>query len=285
MLLPIAQLSAAPQGPASRTLPSMAAYGWLLWLLCIVSGCTTPSATSRLPARPFDFQQDTFAFTNELRWIYKVDPITGEQSWSKRPETPAYSLRCFVMTQRARQFWWHARFDASQPPGTEAEERRRVRSVLARSDCRASEPEERLVIPGYESLREFSRARGLLLQEECGEAWRSYVQRGHWRMVFPFARAGQAATAKQLEARLRSGTPCVVHVVRFPSLKINHALLLFDVSQRGDTLVYKVYDPNTPGHPIELVYHPATRRFELPTTEYFVGGFVNVYEVYRNWMY
>jgi hypothetical protein len=104
-------------------------------------------------------------------------------------------------------------------------------------------------------------------------------------MVFPFHRSGQQRTAGLLEARLRQGTPCAVHVVRFPSLKINHALLLFDVGHQGDTTVFQAYDPNTPSAPIELLYHPDSKRFELPTTQYFVGGFVNVYEVYRSWIY
>jgi hypothetical protein len=217
--------------------------------------------------------------------VYTIDPATGSQSWTKRPEKPAYSLRCFVMTQRARQFHWHARFDPAQPRVSEAEERERVRRITRRSDSRVGRDESRVSIPGYADLREFSRERGRLLQEECGGAWRSYVQRGHWRMVFPFSRAGQQRVAEHLEERLQGGTPCAIHVVRFPSLKINHALLLFDVTRGDESVVYHAYDPNTPSRPIEVRYSLRTKRFEMAATEYFAGGFVNVYEVYRNAIY
>ena len=262
--------------------------GMLILFLALVGmmlGCSTTAVSNGPVARRFDFQRDTFSFTNELRWVYAIDPATGSQTWTKRPDKPAYSLRCFVMTQRARQFHWHARFDPSQPRGSEAEERERVRRITRRSDSRGRTDESRVIIPGYADLREFSRERGTLLQEECGGAWRSYVQRGHWRMVFPFSRSGQQRVAEQLEARLLEGTPCAIHVVRFPSLKINHALLLFDVVRVGDSVVFHAYDPNTPARPIEVTYSLGTKRFEMATTEYFVGGFVNVYEVYRNAIY
>jgi len=265
--------------------PSSASFVLLVVSLWAFVGCTTRSRPVAPVHDRFVFHRDTFAFTNELRWVYSTDPMTGQQSWAKRPEKPAYSLRCFVLCQRARQFWWHAEFDPTLPRNVEAKERQLVRSVIRRSDFRDSAETPRVKIPGYSSLREFSSARSQLLQEECGDAWRSYLQRGHWRMVFPFNRSGQQRTAELLEARLSQGVPCAVHVVRFPSLKINHALLLFDLTHQGDSIVFHAYDPNTPSVPIELLYHPDAKSFELPTTQYFVGGFVNVYEVYRGWIY
>lgn len=258
----------------------------LLWVwVGLTLGCSTSTVRTTGSIRRFDFQRDTFNFTNELRWVYSVDRTTGSQTWTRRAEEPAYSLHCFVMVQRARQFYWHAQFDPTRPRGDEETERRGVRSVIQRSDFRSSPGRTPVTIPGYADLREFSRERGGLLQEECGGAWRSYVQRGHWRMVFPFSRTGQQRVAERLEARLLGGTPCAIHVVRFPSLKINHALLLLKVSRAGDSVIFHAYDPNTPARPIELNYSTQSRRFELPTTEYFAGGFVNVYEVYRNAIY
>ena len=253
-------------------------------LLLAGSGCASrsPQAGSN---RPFDFRRDTFAYTNELVWAYSINPETKEQSWHLRNKSPEYSHHCFVMVRSARQFWWHARFDPARPTADEAAYRRLVEEVIRRSDMGGSPEERRVVIPGYAGLREFSAAHPKLLQEECGGAWQSYFQRGHWRMVWPFSRSGQESNALRLRERIEEGIPCVAHLVRFPSLKINHAVLLHAVRAESGRLVFSSYDSNDPGGPVELVYLEKERRFEFPTTGYFVGGEVKVYEIYRNWIY
>jgi hypothetical protein len=199
---------------------------------------------------------------------------------------PDYSHHCFVVVRAARQFWWHARFDPSLPRTDTAAYRRLVREVVSRADDAVSPFDQRVVFPGYANLRAFSAEHGPILQQECGGAWRSYVQRGHWRMVFPFSRSGQAANAADLKRRLEAGIPCVVHVVDFPGLKINHAVLLFAVkAEPNGDLVFQAYDPNTIAHPEELRYSAHESQFRLPTNRYFVGGEVDVYEVYRGWFY
>ena len=70
------------------------------------------------------------------------------------------------------------------------------------------------MIPGYENLRTFSEARESLLKETCGGQMQSYVQRGHWRMILPFARNGQEEEA---EALLVAGEPDLgVDLVKVP---------------------------------------------------------------------
>ncbi len=255
---------------------------FLLTMLVLV-GCASPLPVKE--GRRFDFSKDTFAYANQLVWEYEVHPETGEQSWHKRAVPPEYSHHCFVVVRSARQFWWHAAFDPSLPRTNDIAYRKLVRRVVHATDDSVSPPEQRVVFPGYGSLRDFSADHARLLHSECGGAWQSYVQRGHWRMVFPFWRSDQEARAEELQERIEAGIPCVVHVVAFPSLKINHALLLFDVKAVDGTLVFAAYDPNTPEHPEELVYSLADRQFIFPTNLYFVGGKVNVYEVYRNWIY
>lgn len=253
-------------------------------VLLASGGCA--SRRSGLAANlPFDFQRDTFAYTNELVWAYRINPETKEQSWHLRNKSPEYSHHCFVMVRSARQFWWHARFDRSLPPVDGESYRRLVEDVIRRSDRRGSPEDRKVVIPGFDGLRAFSLAHPKLLQEECGGAWQSYFQRGHWRMVLPFARSGQQAMASRLHERIAGGKPCVVHLVKFPSLKINHAVLLHGVRSETGKLVFSSYDSNDPGQPLELVYWEEERRFEFPVTGYFVGGEVNVYEIYRNWIY
>ena len=236
-------------------------------------------------ARGFDFQRDTFAFANETRWRYAVDPATGRQVATPRVPVPDYMLHCFVVVRAARQFWLHACFEPALPAPDEATCRGLIRAVVSRSAQTASEAGAKVVIPGYASLREFSLAREALLKTGCGGAWRSYFQRGNWRMIYPFWRAHQASEAARLAAALTGGAPPIVHVQRFPQLTINHTLLLFGALETPLTVEFRAYDPNVPEREIPLTFDRATRTFTLPPLPYFAGGRVDVYEIYRGWFY
>ena len=236
-------------------------------------------------ARAFDFHRDTFAFANETRWSYAVDTVTGRQVATPRPCEPEYSLRCFVVVRAARQFWLHARFEPARPAPDEATCRGLIRAVVGRSAQTASGSGAKVVIPGYASLREFSVAREALLKAGCGGVWRSYFQRGNWRMVLPFPRALQASEAACLAAALRGGALPIVHVLRFPQLTINHTLLLLGALETPGAIEFRAYDPNLPEREVPLTFERATRTFTLPSLPYFAGGRVDVYEIYRGWIY
>ncbi len=154
---------------------------------------------------------------------------------------------------------------------------RRVVSTSPRKDLSES---SKVVIPGYANLREFSRDAERVLKEECGSFWESYFQRGHWRMILPFSRAHQRDTADQLMSVLRQNRPPVVHVACFPSLRINHGLLLFAFEETESQIRFAAYDPNYPEQPTTLTFRRDTSRFELPGNTYFPGGRVSAYEVY-----
>lgn len=256
----------------------------LLLALLLTGGCATSRPVRVADARPFNFQTDTFAYANGLVWEYGFD--ASGQWVSKRREPPAdYTHHCFVVARSAKQFFLHARFDPALPPPDDAACRRLIRQVTARSARDGSAPEDKIVVPGYASLRAFSGAREALLKAECGGAWQSYFQRGHWRMVFPISRRHQAAIAQQLLSSATARQPAIVHVVRFPQLTINHALLVFAAQETETGIVFRAYDPNVPERELALTYARATRTFTLPTLHYFAGGRVDVYEIYRGWIY
>ncbi|HRT57818.1 MAG TPA: hypothetical protein P5038_14420 [Candidatus Paceibacterota bacterium] len=274
----------------SGFLPRLVRDGGLWSLLAalavFLSGCAAPRATG--PAvtapRPFQFERDTFAFANELVWEYFYDQ-EGNWTTQKQSPKPSWSHRCFPMTLAARQFFNGARFEASLPPTNGPAYRRLVRQVLKTNPRHPPPDAARVVIPGYASLREFSAAHAPLVQEACGGAWRSYVQRGHWRMVFPFSRSHQEQTALSLLSRLSNEGPRIVHVLRFPKLTINHALLIYAARETPERIEFLAYDPNQPDAPAPLTYDRACRRFHFPPNRYFPGGRVDVYEVYHRWNY
>jgi hypothetical protein len=250
--------------------------------LCVGSGCVG-HVPLPIRARHFAFDADTFSFVNETVWEYHFDRTTGARWWFERDPPPRFALRCGPMVRATRQFFASARFDPTAPPVDEAVYTRLVREVMATDPRRPAE--RSIVIPGYADLRRFSADHERLLQANISGAWTSQLQRGNWRMIFPFSARHQAETADRLRAELARGWPPVVHVVRFPSISLNHIVLVYDVEETPAELRFVAYDPNEAAVPIVLTYDRVTRRFSYPQTPYFPGGPVRAYEIYDGLLY
>lgn len=249
------------ESPAARATP-------------MTRGRSQPGLTRR-----FEFDRDTFAFANELVWEYRLDPVTGRMRTLRSDPPPTYAHRCFVMVRSARQFFHHAHFEPEAPRVDATIYRRLIRAVVARDPRRPAPDGGRVAIPGYAGLRAFSEAQAALLKAECGGAWQSYCLWSHWRMVFPFSRRHQARLAGQLAAGVERAP--IVHLVRFPSLTINHGIVLFAAGETSLGARFAAYDPNVPAQPAELTYDAAQRTFFFPRNHYWAGGRVDVLEVYR----
>jgi hypothetical protein len=272
----------AEHGTLNIERQSFAAFFACAALLISLCGCACHHPF--IGSRPFDFQTDTFSFANQLVWEYHYD-ANGKWVHHRREPAPDYHQHCFVVARSARQFFDNAKFDPSQPVADEKTYRHLIDKVVSMDPANPPPDSKKIVIPGYVNLREFSAAQEYLLKNECGGAWQSYVQRGHWRMIFPFSRANQKSTAERLLADLKQNRPPVVHVVRFPELLINHGVLVFGAKESEKEIVFSIYDPNKTDGPRTLNYDRATRTFTFDTNDYFPGGRVDVYEVYRSWNY
>lgn len=236
--------------------------------------------------RPFTFGHDTFSYRNDLVWEYVFDDAAGRTSHRTKEVKPDYTHHCFVVARSARQFFQFAKFDPARPQADDATYRKLINQVVERTPGRnLKEDDERIVIPGFTNLFHFSIGKRKLLQEEGGGAWRSYFQRGHWRIMLPFSRGGQEAEARVLMEQIRNHRPPVVHLVKFPQLTINHAVLLFDVRESERTIEFITYDPYEAEHPVTLTFDRATKQFRFGRNPYFIGGQVNVYEIYRGWLF
>jgi hypothetical protein len=254
---------------------------WIPALVALaLAGCAELGFHRAGYERRFAFERDTFAFANELVWTYRAD-ANGEWHSVRRTPAPSYAHRCFVLARTARQFFQHARFEPAAPAPSDDALRALVRRVARTSPRVHSRDADRVAIPGYASLRALSDARPDLLRDEMGGALWSYVERGNWRMVVPFTRAHQAREAADLVEALDRRRPVVLHLVRFPRIAINHAILVYDYRDAGPELHFVFYDPNAPSAPSVLRYERAARTFELPRNAYFEGGRVDVYEIYH----
>jgi hypothetical protein len=244
----------------------------------------TAKEVSRAPRR-FDFMRDSFAFANELVWEYRMDATTGKMTFGRRNPKPEYAHRCFALARVARQFFYHARFAADQPVATGEIYRQRVRAVIGRHPQTPCKSGEQIVIPGFAGLREFSRAQEKLLKTGCGGAWRSYFLRSHWRMIFPFSRAHQTRTAGALAAALKKNHLPIVHLVKFPALTINHAIVLFGVTETARGWEFESYDPNNSESPEQLTFDRASQTFFLSANACWPGGGLNVSHICRSWFF
>jgi hypothetical protein len=256
----------------------------LICLTALLCSCASPQKAVSQGERHFDFQKDTFAFPNELVWEYFYDD-KGNWTSKRRSPAPDYWLHCFVLARSTRQFFLNARFEPQWPPAGDKAYKRLIHRVVSSNPRKSLPEEEKVVIPGYPDLRTFSQDHAELLKAECGSAWESYVQRSHWRMLLPFTRHEQSNMAEQLVEALKPKAPIVVHVVRFPQLSINHALVLYDVQETEREIQFTAYDPNQPEGPTTLTYERDTRTFLLPANHYFPGGRIDVYEIYHKWDY
>jgi hypothetical protein len=236
-----------------------------------------------LPTRPFQFDRDTFTFANELIWEYEFNPVTGAMKTHPCDPPATYTHRCFVLVRAARQFFYHARFEPGQPVAEEQTYRQLIREVVSRNPRRASP--HKIVIPGYDCLRAFSRAQAALLKAGCGRAWQSYFIRSHWRMVAPTTRGQQEQMACQLLQAMRERPAPPVHLYCFPSLRINHGILLFGATESDRDIQFDAYDPNVPEHPVKLIFERAARTFTFPRARYWPGGPLNVFEQYVGGLY
>jgi hypothetical protein len=245
-------------------------------------GCAPGSVFVRPPAaappRSFRFATDTFAFINESHWRYVTDPATGERVWSGQPVY--FALHCAGVVRAARQFLVNARFDPTAAPVDDATALRLAREVMARAPRSTLPTKPPIVIPGYTGLRDFSAAHEQVLKDEMLRDWRSVLPRGDWRIVVPSTPAGQARTADALYREVRAGTPAIIRVFRFPVMTINHAVLLYDATERDGDLEFTAYDPNDVAGPIVVRFDRTAGTFLFPPRDYFDGGPIKVYEIY-----
>lgn len=251
--------------------------------LAVGGGCALQGAPPAGTPRPLRFPADVFAFANETVWEYHRDETSGRQWWTQREPRPPFSLRCGPMARAVRQFFTNARFDPAAPRLDAAGYEPLVRAVMA-SDPRRDRAEP-VVIPGYADLRTFSTDHAGLVQQHISGAWTSQLQRGNWRMIFPFPRGHQEATLRRVREGLAAGRPPILHVLRFPNITLNHMIVVYAAEETPAEVRLFAYDPNDAERPVVVRYDRAARLFAYPQTPYFSGGPIRAYEIYDGWLH
>ena len=231
--------------------------------------------------RPFRYDTDTFSFANETVWNYVNGSVQSESS-HPRDRKRDYTRRCFVVTRAAIQFWKFARFDPGAAPLPRDQLAARIRDVTKRSVwLPALPPRERTVFPGYASLREISAADPGIFQANIGLGWPVYFRAGNMPIVAPVYRETEARLNDEIFHDLQLNWPTLVWLYNFPSLNMNHVVVVISGEREQGRFHYQVYDPNYSAAPKKLDYDAATRTFSYQPTFYFKGGTVEARAIYR----
>jgi len=202
------------------------------------------------PAPALRFGVDTFAFANENRTIYRGKP-------------DLYPNWCFVMARAVTQFYRFAHFDPAAPRLTANEYTERVRHITTRATWRAPlPPDERIVIPGYGSLNEFSRAEERAVKAGLEGRFMSWIHWTNWRVVFPMPRAQQEGVARETVAELQSGRAVQWLITNLPVIELNHTVIVYGYRADNPQLIeFIIYDPNEPAVPGTIRFDARARRF------------------------
>ena len=197
----------------------------------------------------FAFHRDTFAFPNEIRAL------------AEERDDP-YANYCFVLARGLRQFFLFARFDGAAPMLDRAGYVARVRQVVARPPWRTALPiDERVMIPGYASLREFSQAQESAVKEGMGGRFWTFLHWTNWRTLFPMSRGHQAGVLDEIQRELAVGRLVQLLITNWPILELNHTVVVFASRVHGARVDLAIWDPNEPARPGVITFDGARGTF------------------------
>jgi hypothetical protein len=240
--------------------------------------CALVTFGSTASSKVFDLQTDTFHFSNQTYFDYKVASDREIIILRRKGKVPDYSRHCFQLCRGVLQFDTFADFRPDLPPVSEEEYAKLVREV-SRIPAWSAPPRNKVVIPGYPDLDSFSASHALTIQKNLGVWWPSYFRIGNWRIVLPVTRSSQAKVAAWLQSELDKQRIRAVYITRFQP--INHCLAVYRYEQRPDgDLVFFVYDANQAKKIVHLTYRAADRSFYYDRTWYYIGGLVSVLPLY-----
>ena len=237
-------------------------------MLILATACATVPVASTTGPPPFRFTADTFAFKNDIR--------------ERDPDKPdLYANYCFVLARGVRQFFQHARFDPAAPRLSAPEYVARVRAIAARPVWEPALPsEERVVIPGYGNLREFSEDQEAAVKEGLGGRFWTWVHWTNWRVTFPVTMGGQADVAEEITREIDHGRLVQLLVTNWPTPELNHTVVAYVATDRADRVDFTVWDPNEPTAPGTVTFDRIAQRFWATDVYATRPGPIRVFRMY-----
>jgi hypothetical protein len=197
----------------------------------------------------FSFETDTFAFAN----------LIG----ARHPNAPdIYAHYCFVLARGVRQFTQFARFEPALPKLDRGGYIDRVKRVVARPARAAALPlDDRVVIPGYANLREFSRDEESAVKEGLGGRFWTWVHWTNWRVMLRVDGEHQEKVVHEIMDGLREGRLVQLLVTNWPKPELNHTVVVYESRPVAGGIEFLVWDPNNPDGPGIMTWDSSARTF------------------------
>jgi hypothetical protein len=241
-------VSARPLGHVAlrRWIPVLLGFATLLGCAGSLPAALPPDEAASVG---FSFPADTFAFPNQVR---ALNPGAAD----------LYANYCFVLARGLRQFFEFARFDPEAPRLDHDAYVLRLHQVFERGPWVSELPTaERVVVPGYPDLREFSRAEEGTVKEALGGRFWTLVHWTNWRVTFPVTRSGQETVARESMDEIRAHRLVQFLVTRWPTTELNHSVVAYAFQTTDGTTEFTVWDPNDPAEPGIISFDWSSRRF------------------------
>jgi hypothetical protein len=238
-----------------------------------VEPATSVTRAERHAAVPgFAFASDTFAFPNDIR--------------ARHPDRDdLYANYCFVLARGLRQFFAFARFAPEArrlDPDAYVE---RVRAITARPPWQAPSPaDDRVVIPGYANLREFSRAEEAAVKAGLGGRFWTLMHWTNWRVTAPVTREQQATVARAVMDELRAGRLVQLLVTNWPKPELNHTVVAYAYRPGARGVEFVVWDPNDPGEPGVMTFDTEASRFRATALYDTEPGLIRAFRMHYSWL-
>jgi len=220
----------------------------------------------------FDVATDTFAFANLIRARHHGEPHL-------------YANYCFVMARSVRQFFEFARFDPAAPRLDHDGYVARVRAIVAHAPWEpAAPPADRVVIPGYANLRDFSRAQEAAVKEGLGGRFWTLVHWTNWRVTMPLPDGHQEVVEREIVDELRAGRLVQLLVTNWPIPELNHTVVAFGYREVGEAVDFDVWDPNDTSGSGVLRFDRGGGRFWAARIYDTRPGVIRVFRMYYSWL-
>jgi hypothetical protein len=219
----------------------------------------------------FSFVADTFAFPNDIR--------------ARNPDREdLYANYCFVLARAVRQFFAFARFDPRAPRLSPEAYVERVRQIAGRPPWGPpSAPDDRVLIPGYASLREFSREQEAAVKTGLGGRFWTLVHWTNWRVAFPVTLEQQAQVAREAMDELDAGRLVQLLVTNWPKPELNHTVITYAYRAAPAGVAFVVWDPNDPGAPGLVTFETETSRFQATRLYDTTPGLIRAFRMHHSW--
>ena len=244
----------------------------LVVLPALLTGCAglRESAQGVAPGpRAFDFATDTLALPTRAPALLENQEPLSESALSGHRDAGV-----------ARQFFLHARFEPGLPPPSNARRFALVREVLGRKADGLPAGDQRVVIPGYANLREFSRLQGHLLRAESWLLCACEARTAVAVKAFGKRDEQKVAVVQALGGSLAANRPVLVRLHQQRVLKYDRSLLLVSAQEQDGEMSFQAYDPAVPSGRVQLRFNRESRAFALSDDAAASGAALGV-EIHR----